>query len=74
MLTRLCSTALLLFAVAAPAAAWEARIVFEDGQPVVGATVVILGRAGEAVTDADGRIRWQPDPRTTPISSRAAPT
>jgi iron complex outermembrane receptor protein len=24
--------------------------------------VVILGRTGEAVTDAEGRIRWQPDP------------
>lgn len=62
MLTRLCSIALCLVVLAAPAAAWEARIVDEKGQPVVGATVVILGRSGEAVTDANGRIQWQPDP------------
>ena len=62
MRMRLCSVTLMLFALTAPAAAWEARIVFATGQPVVGATVVILGRTGEAVTDADGRFQWQPDP------------
>ena len=63
MCMRLCSVTLMLFALAAPAAAWEARIVLTTGQPVVGATVVILGRTGEAVTDADGRFQWQPDPQ-----------
>ena len=62
MRMRLCSVTLMLFALAAPAAAWEARLVLATGQPVVGATVVILGRTGEAVTDADGRFQWQPDP------------
>ena len=28
------------------------------------ATVSILGRPGEAITDADGRFEWQPDPPT----------
>lgn len=53
--------AIVLF-LAAPAFAWEARIVTTDGRPVAGAVISILGRPGEAVTDADGRFTWQPDP------------
>ena len=57
------ATALLLLIVcASPALAWEARLVSANDQPICGATVSILGRPGEAVTDADGRFRWQPDP------------
>ncbi|MEZ5287522.1 MAG: carboxypeptidase regulatory-like domain-containing protein [Vicinamibacterales bacterium] len=41
---------------------WESRIRTADGQPVAGATVSILGRTGEAITDADGRFTWQPAP------------
>ncbi|MCC7178007.1 MAG: TonB-dependent receptor [Acidobacteria bacterium] len=52
---------LVLF-LAAPAFAWEARIVTTDGRPVAGAVISILGRPGEAVTDDDGRFTWQPDP------------
>lgn len=56
-------TALVLtLFLAAPALAWEARLVTADGTPVAGATVSILGRTGEAITDADGRFRWLPDP------------
>jgi len=53
--------ALLVFA-ASPALAWEARLVTANGQPLTGATVSILGRTGEAISDEDGRFRWQPDP------------
>lgn len=52
----------ILLLYAAPAFAWEARIVTVDGRPVAGAVISILGRPGEAVTDADGRFTWQPDP------------
>lgn len=54
----------LLFAVcaAAPALAFKARVVDQQGRPVARATVTILGRTGEAVTDADGRFEWKPDP------------
>ena len=48
--------------LASPAFAWDARIVTTDGRPVAGATISILGRPGEAVTDAEGRFVWQPDP------------
>ena len=62
MCTRLASAVLLVLVLAAPVAAWEARVVFATGQPGAGATVVILGRTGEAITDAEGHFRWQPDP------------
>jgi iron complex outermembrane receptor protein len=42
--------------------AWEGRVVTVDGRPVAGATLSILGRTGEAITDADGQFRWRPDP------------
>ena len=54
---------LLLFAcLSSPALAFRGRIVDGDGKPVANATVSILGRTGEAVTDSDGRFEWQPDP------------
>ena len=56
------SVVLLVLACASPALAWNARIVSANGQPLAGAAISILGRPGEAVTDADGRFRWQPDP------------
>ena len=53
---------LLLLLAALPAHAWTARLVSLDGTPVAEAVVTILGRAGEAITDADGRFTWKPDP------------
>jgi outer membrane receptor protein involved in Fe transport len=50
-----------LFA-AVPALAFRGRVVDHNGQPVANATVSILGRTGEAITDNDGRFVWQPDP------------
>lgn len=38
------------------------RVVKADGAPVAGAEISILGRPGTAVTDADGRFTWTPDP------------
>ncbi len=38
------------------------RVVNADGAPVAGAEISILGRPGTAVTDADGRFTWTPDP------------
>jgi outer membrane receptor protein involved in Fe transport len=55
------AVALLLFAVT-DAAAFNGRIIDAHGQPIAGAEVTILGRAGEARTDADGRFTWTPDP------------
>ena len=48
----------------APALAFKGRVVDQNGQPIARATVSILGRTGEAITDADGRFEWQPDPPT----------
>ena len=45
-----------------PAFAFKGRVVDQQGRPVANATVSILGRTGEAITDADGRFEWQPDP------------
>jgi outer membrane receptor protein involved in Fe transport len=56
--------ALLLCLVAPSAAvAFEGRIVNAQGQPIAGAEVTILGRAGESRTDNDGRFVWTPDPQ-----------
>jgi outer membrane receptor protein involved in Fe transport len=64
MLRRLLGAVLPLLVVAAPALGVEGRVVKKDGgQPVVDAEVAILGRAGSARTDADGRFRWTPDPK-----------
>ena len=46
----------------ASAEAFQGRIVDAQGQPVAGAEITILGRAGESRTDADGRFTWVPDP------------
>ena len=45
-----------------PALAFKGRVVDQQGNPVAKATVSILGRTGEAITDADGRFEWRPDP------------
>lgn len=47
-----------------PAFAFRGRVVDDKGQPVANATVSVLGRTGEAITDKDGRFVWQPDPPT----------
>ena len=47
---------------AAPAAAFEGRVVLDSGEPVAGAIVQVLGAAGFVTTGADGRFTWQPDP------------
>ncbi len=56
-----CLLLVLLFR-ASPAAALTGRVVNAGGAPVAGAEVSILGRPGTAVTDADGRFTWTPDP------------
>jgi iron complex outermembrane receptor protein len=55
---------LALLSFASPAFAFRARVVDPQGRPVANATVSILGRTGEAITDKDGRFAWQPDPPT----------
>jgi outer membrane receptor protein involved in Fe transport len=54
--------ALLCVCAPLPAAAFTGRIVDQQGRPVARATVSILGRTGEAITDNDGRFQWRPDP------------
>lgn len=44
------------------ALAMKGRVVDQQGRPVANATISILGKPGEAITDADGRFEWQPDP------------
>src|SRR5688500_18934492 len=44
------------------ALAFRGRVADRDGRPVANATVSILGRTGEAITDRDGRFVFQPDP------------
>ena len=44
------------------ALAFKGRVVDQQGRPVPNATVSILGRPGEAITDRDGRFEWKPDP------------
>ena len=52
-------------AAAAPReASFDGRILLEDGEPVAGAIVQILGHPGSVTTDAEGRFVW---------SSEAAP-
>jgi len=54
----------VLLVLLAPAVgfAFEGRIVTADGRPVPGAEATVLGHAGSARTDADGRFTWTPDP------------
>lgn len=40
----------------------KGRVIDQQGRPVANATISILGKPGEAITDADGRFEWQPDP------------
>jgi iron complex outermembrane receptor protein len=53
-----------LLCVCAPLPAWafKGRIIDAQGKPVAKATVSILGRTGEAITDNEGRFEWRPDP------------
>lgn len=53
---------LIVLLSSAPAWAFKARVMDQQGRPVARATVSILGRTGEAITDADGRFEWKPDP------------
>ena len=55
---------MLLAVLALPSAAFamKGRVVDQQGRPVANATISVLGRPGEAKTDADGRFEWQPDP------------
>ena len=53
---------LVCLALPLPALAFKGRVVDDQGRPVAGATISILGRTGEAITDQDGRFEWKPDP------------
>ncbi len=59
---RVARAVLGLLLSAAPGLAFDGRVVDAEGKPVANAVVSILGRPGEAITDADGRFEWQPDP------------
>ncbi len=58
---RLAALALLLL-VPATGFAFEGRVVDEDGAPVGGALVQVLGHTGGVTTGPDGRFAWTPDP------------
>ena len=56
---------IVLFAVLVlpwPALAFKGRVVDQQGRPAANATIFVLGRPGEAITDSDGRFEWRPDP------------
>jgi outer membrane receptor protein involved in Fe transport len=53
---------LALLACPLQAFAFRGRVIDQNGKPVTKATVSILGRTGEAITDLDGRFEWRPDP------------
>ncbi len=55
---------LLLFLLSVTDLKAEEGIVLMNGQGVANATVTILGHSGSARTDAAGRFRWNPLPRT----------
>ena len=52
----------LLALLASSASAFEGRVRLRSGEPAAGAIVQILGHAGSATTDAEGRFEWLPDP------------
>lgn len=53
----------MTLALAAPAAAFEGRVVDErTGRAIANADVSILGLTGSVRTDADGRFTWRPNP------------
>ncbi len=49
-------------AAAAGEASFEGRVLLEDGEPVAGAIVQILGHPGSVTTDAEGRFVWSSGP------------
>lgn len=57
-----CLALALLLALTSSAFALTGRVVNAAGTPVAGAEVSILGQSGTAITDADGRFTWTPDP------------
>lgn len=64
MPSRLQAAFVLLLVATSPAWALEGRVVAKgSGKPIADAEVAILGRAGSARTDAEGRFRWTPEPR-----------
>jgi outer membrane receptor protein involved in Fe transport len=52
----------LLLCLPGRAFAFTGKVVDPQGKPVAHATISILGRTGEAITDQEGRFSWQPDP------------
>lgn len=55
---------LFLLAGAGTAEALEGRVVdSRTGAPLAGVRVTLVGYAGAAITDGDGRFTWTPDPR-----------
>ncbi len=57
-----CLLFLALLALPSSAFALKGRVVDQQGRPIANATISVLGKPGEAITDADGRFEWQPDP------------
>ena len=55
---------LAVLALPSAAFAMKGRVVDQHGRPVANATISVLGKPGEAKTDADGRFEWQPNPAT----------
>ncbi len=54
--------ALLLLAMPSAVCALEGRLLLPDGRPAAKHEVAVVGRAGAAVTDAEGHFRLLPDP------------
>lgn len=62
LFVRTCACACLGLLLAGSAEAMTGRVLDAQGAPVAGAEVTVLGRPGSAITDADGRFEWTPDP------------
>ena len=54
----------LSLALSCPVAAFEGRVIDQNGDAVAGADVALLGYAGAARTDRNGGFVWTPDPAT----------
>ena len=54
----------LTFALSRPVAAFEGRVIDQNGDAVAGADVALVGYAGAARTDQNGGFVWVPDPAT----------
>ena len=52
----------LLLSLSAQAFAFEGRVVDQNGAPIAGAEVAVLGHAGSTRTDLSGQFVWTPDP------------